>query len=216
MITTDWYVDKIPGIKSLIKYLLSVSKLSQICQVGIHDPEGLVTVENPYKYHLKLPQAYHDGDTRVEGMAGLCTYEDVPVSFMRPGACGAIITAKIGSAEKIIGQVTGVKPMQRSYVFLAVTIEEWNRVVAVTEETMAQDITEIRANYMVPRTARKATTIYTPSKFVDKIIRPRDAKHQLTGGLNTSASLPSNCLPIDQHCSKKPVMISMLPECTMF
>ena len=43
-------------------------------------------------------------------MAGLCTYGDIPVRFLRPGACGAIITAKVGSAEKIIGQVLELSP----------------------------------------------------------------------------------------------------------
>ena len=172
MITTDaGSVDRVPGIKSLIKHLLPVSTLSTIGHVGIHDPDGNVTVEMPYKYHLKLPKAYHDGDTHVEGMAGLYTYGDVPIRFMRPGASGAIITAKIGSAEKIIGQFTGVKPMQRAYVFPAITIEEWNRVVAVTEESMAIDVPEIRAKYMVLRTARKGTTVYIPTKFVDKVMR---------------------------------------------
>ena len=103
-------------------------------------------METSYKYHLKLPQAYHDGDTRVEGMAGLCTYGGIPVSFLWPGACGAIITAKIGSAEKISGQFTGMKPMQWAYVFPTITTEEWNRVASITEESMSLGVNEIKAN----------------------------------------------------------------------
>ena len=71
----------------------------------MHDPEGPTTVDMPYNYYVQVPQAYHDGQTRVEGMAGLCTYGDITVRFLRPGACGAIITTKIGSAEKIIGHL---------------------------------------------------------------------------------------------------------------
>ena len=206
VINTTGSVDRVPGSKSLIRHLLPVSELPEVNYVGVHDPDGNVTVEMPYKYYLKLPQAYHDGDTCVEGMAGLCSYGDVAVRFMRPGACGAIITAKIGSAEKLIGQFTGVKPMQRAYVFPAVTIEEWNHVVAVTEETMSIEINEMRANYVVPNTARKGTTVYVPLKVVDKGIRPKEAEHHLTGGLTTITSVPTNHLLIDQCCAKKPAL----------
>ena len=125
-------------------------------------------------------------------MAGLCTYVDVPSSFIRPSACGAIITAKVGSTKKIIDHFTGIQPMQRAYVFPAITVEEWNRVVTITEETMAADITDITANYFVPTTAHMGTTVYTPSRFIDKVMRPREAEHQVTGGLTTVAGLPGN------------------------
>ena len=141
---------KTNGIKSLVKHLLSVSELHKIKYVGVHDPDGNTTGEVPYKYYVKLPQAYHDGNTHIEGMAGLCTYGDMPVRFLCPGACGAIITTKIGSAEKIVGKCTGVKLMHRAYVFPAVMVGEWNRVVAVTEESMSSLIPEIKANYLVP------------------------------------------------------------------
>ena len=64
MITNgDGTVEKISGNKSLVKHFVPVSELSKITRVRIHDPEGNITVETQYKYHLKLPQAYHDGDT---------------------------------------------------------------------------------------------------------------------------------------------------------
>ena len=95
---------------------------------------------------------------------------------------------------------------QRAYVFPAVIIEEWNLAVATMEESMLIEINGILANYMVPTLARGGTTVYVPSKFVDKVMRPKEAEHQLSGGSTTIASIPGNHLPIDQHCGKKPVM----------
>ena len=199
-------ITKVPGVKILVKQLLPVSELHKVDYVGVHDPEGNITVEMPYKYFVKLPQAYHDGNTRMEGLAGLCTYRDIPVRFLRPGACGALITAKGGSAETLIGQCTGVKPMQRAYVFPAVAVEEWNRVVAITEQSMASVIPEIRSKYMAPQTARCGTMVDTPVKFTDKVMHPKDAEHAFNGGLTTIVSVPAYHLPFDQKCNKKPVM----------
>ena len=203
---------KIAGIKTLVKHLMPVRDLHKISYVGVHDPEGNTTVEMPYTYFVKLLQAYQDGNTRLEGMAGLCTYGDIPVRFLRPGACGALITAKVGSAEKIIGQFTGVKPMHCAYVFPAVTVEEWNHVVARTDESINAAVPAIKATCMVPSTARKGVTVHTPLKFVDKVMRPKNAEHFFEGGLSTIASLPATHLPIDQKCKKKPVMGFMFGE----
>ena len=181
---------RVPGVKSLVKHLLPVSDLDKIKYVGVHDPEGPTTVEMPYKYYVRLPQAYHDGQTRVEGMAGLCTYGDIPVRCLRPGACGAILTTRLGSAEKIIGQFTGIKPMYRVYVFPAVTVEEWNRVVATLDEAMSSFSPEIKANYMVPKTLCGSTTVYTPVKFMDKVGKRSEAEHHFTGGITTITLVP--------------------------
>ena len=107
VVNKDGVLARVPCINSLVKHLLPVSELDKITYVGVHDPDSPTTVEMPYTYYVWLPQAYHDGQTRVEGMAGLCTYGDIPVRILQPGACGAIITTRIGSAEKISGQFTG-------------------------------------------------------------------------------------------------------------
>ena len=197
---------RVPGIKRLVKHLLPVSDLDKVTYVGVHDPDGQTTVEMLYTYYVRLPQVYCDGQTRVEGMAGLCTYGDIPVRFLRPGACGAIITSKIGSAEKIIGHFTGIKPMYRAFVFPAITVEEWNRVVNSLDTSMSSLVPEIKASYMVPKTSRKTIPVYTPVKCMDKIGRKSDAEHMFTGGVTTIASMPSTCLPIDQKCGKQPIM----------
>ena len=206
VVNKDGVLARVPGIKSLVKHVLPVSELDKIMYVGVHDPEGPTTVEMPYKYYVRLPQAYHDGQTRVEGMAGFCTYGDIPVHFLRPGACGASITTRIGSAEKISGQVTGIKPMYRAYVFPAITVEEWNRVGNTLDTSMSSLVPEIKATYMVPKSSRNSTTVYTPTRFMDKLEKRSDAEHQFEGGITTIASVPGNCLPIDQKCGKQPVM----------
>ena len=40
---------------------------------------------------------------------------------------------------------------------------------------------------------------------MDKIGKRSEAEHDFKGGITTIASVPSNCLPIDQKCGKKPV-----------
>ena len=203
---------RVPGVKSLLTHLLPVSELDKISYVGVHDPEGQTTVEMPYKYYVRLPQVYCDGQTRVEGMAGLCTYGDIPVRFLRPGAFGGIITTKIGSAEKIVGQFTGITPMYRAYVFPAVTVEEWNRVVATLDTSMSSMVPEIKAKYMLPKSSRKSTPVYTLTKCMDMLGKRSDADHTFTGGITTIASLPGNCLPIDHQCGKQPVMTLQISE----
>ena len=102
--------------------------------------------------------------------------------------------------------------MHCAYVFPAVTVEEWNRVVAITEESMSAAVPEVKAKYMVPSTVRKRVTVHTPLTFIDKVMRPKDAEHFFEGGLSTIASLPASHLPIDQKCKKKPVMGFMFGE----
>ena len=85
-------------------------------------------------------------------------------------------------------------------------VEEWNRVVTTLDDTMSSLVPEIKANYMVPKTSRGSTTVYTPVTFMDKLGRKSEAEHQFTGGITTIASVPSNCLPIDQTCGKQHVM----------
>ena len=54
---------RVPDVKSLVKHVLPVSDLDKISYVGVHDPEGQTTVEMPYKYYVRLPQVYCDGQT---------------------------------------------------------------------------------------------------------------------------------------------------------
>ena len=206
VVNAEGVLVRVPGVKSLVKHLLPVSELDKNSYVGVHDPEGQTTVEMPYKYYVRLPQVYCDGQTHVEGMAGLCMYGDIPVRFLRPGACGAIITTKIGSAEKIVGQFTGIKPMYRAYVFPVVTVEEWNRVVKTLHTSMSSIVPEIKAKYMVPKSSRNATAVYTPVRFMDRIEKLSEADRTFTGDITTIALVPGNCLPIDQTCNKQPVM----------
>ena len=182
VVNSEGVLERVTGVTSLVKHLLPVSELDKISYVGVHDTEEQTTVEMPYKYYVRLPQVYCDGQTRVEGMAGLCTYGDIPVRFLRPGACGAIITTKIGSAEKSVGQFTGIKPMYRAYVFPAVTVEEWNRVVNTLDTSLSSIVPELKAKYMVPKSSRNSTAVYTPVRFMDKIGKRSEAEHKFTGG----------------------------------